>query len=72
MGSVIFYTTADRDSAFSSRSIRVFLSLTKNHRKKSMVSPIEGLTRNQPVTLAYDGKSYKLADTSDRAHPIGG
>jgi hypothetical protein len=67
MGVSIFYITTDRDSAFSFRSIRFFLSLTKNHRKKSMVSPIEGLILNQPVTLAYDGKGYKLADSAPTA-----
>jgi hypothetical protein len=31
--------------------------------------PIGELSKGQPVTLAYDGKSYKLADTSDRSTP---
>jgi hypothetical protein len=29
--------------------------------------PIEGLSRNQPVTLAYDGRGYKLADSAPTA-----
>jgi hypothetical protein len=68
-GSVKYPAREPRDYGYGER-INVVVTLADGEEVKlwgKPGDPIEGLTRNQPVTLAYDGKSYKLADTPDRS-----
>jgi hypothetical protein len=68
-GRVKYPAREPRDFGYGDR-INVVVSLSDGEEVKiwgKPGDPIEGLTRNQPVTLAYDGKSYKLADSPDRS-----
>ena len=68
-GMVKFPAREPRDYGYGDR-INVVVSLADGAEVKvwgKPGDPIEGLTKNQPVTLVYDGKGYKLADTPDRS-----
>ena len=68
-GMVKFPAREPRDYGYGDR-INVVVSLADGAEVKvwgKPGDPIEGLIRNQPVTLAYDGKSYKLADSAPTA-----
>jgi hypothetical protein len=74
-GMVKFPAREPRDYGYGER-INVVVSLADGEEIKiwgKPGDPIEGLTKNQPVTLAFDGKSYKLADSAptapDRSSP---
>jgi hypothetical protein len=74
-GMVKFPAREPRDYGYGER-INVVVSLADGEEVKiwgKPGDPIEGLSKGQPVTLAYDGKSYKLADSAptapDRSSP---
>jgi hypothetical protein len=68
-GMVKFPAREPRDFGYGDR-INVVVSLADGAEVKlwgKPGDPIEGLSKNQPVTLAFDGKSYKLADSAPTA-----
>jgi hypothetical protein len=70
-GSVKYPAREPRDYGYGDR-INVVVALADGGEAKlwgKPGDPIEGLSKNQPVTLVFDGKSYKLADSPDRSTP---
>jgi hypothetical protein len=65
-GMVKFPAREPRDYGYGER-INVVVTLSDGEEVKiwgKPGDPIGELSKGQPVTLAYDGKAYKLADTS--------
>jgi hypothetical protein len=65
-GSVKYPAREPRDYGYGDR-INVVVTLADGAEVKlwgKPGDPIEGLSKNQPVTLAFDGKSYKLAESA--------